>query len=1143
MEFPSYEDSAAFTVTLRFAEAISSSLAALTEAIEVTNGTMSNLQLVGGSASRFTMDITRDSAGPVRIRVKPTRHCGQSHAICTADGKQFLSGLSRWVSTADDARLRALWLTDKNGAGVAVAPKTPPFDPGTSKYEATVDSGRGEVTLHAVPYTSGAEVQVTGPDGSFTASDRWDGGVNAELKVPKSLTGTGWEVTVTSADGHTTRSYLMRVTREVDGLDAEVAEVDLLERPGGHLWRQFDLRLSPAILKSSKNMRDDVFTVTNGTMKKAKRIHKDRRPHPDGGRRVNYSNHWRMSVEPAGADQVTVAMTANRACDQAGALCTDAGVQLANAPTLTLDASTKLTVGFGDDVTAMETAGKLEFEVTLSRASPDWVYVDFATKATGTAEAGSDFVFATRELRFAPGRTTVNAEVAILDVSVGDDGETVEVGLWNAALVDRSNPAEAGKEKWPLDITDDTATWTFQMGTQQTESDPPSVALQDRPASHDGASAFPLRLAFSEDMDISAAAMRDHALTVSGGTVTAAQPVDGSTALWEITITPSASGDVRILVPAARPCAEPGALCTADDRALAVGLALLIPYAPVILPPLTAAFSAVPEAHDGSSRFTVGLAFSEAVKPGIQKVEAALTVTGGTVKKARRVAPPSNEQWTITIKPDGHGAVSVRLPATSDCDATGAICTADGRKLSGGVAVRIAGPPGLSVADAQVQEGPNAKLEFAVTLDRAASGTVTVGYMTANGTATAGEDYTAASGMLTFAAGETAKTVTVAVLDDSHDEGSETLTLVLMNASGAYLAGGEATGTINNSDPMPKAWMVRLGRTVGSQAVDALTQRLDGAASSHITVAGINIIGAPGVAPELEDDDPFALPEWAKTGALEPEARTITGEDLVLRSAFHLSGGAANGEGTAFTAWGRVATGGFEAQVDDVTMDGNVTTGLVGFDAEWERALAGVMLSHSEGEGSYRLDPSQGDDAGTVDSSLTGVYPYARMDLNERVSAWALAGVGSGELTLHREGHQSMRTDLSMRMGALGVKGQVLDGGRDGLSVNVKSDAMWVGMENERTSDMVGTQGDVTRLRLIVEGERAYAVGEGATFTPSAEIGVRHDGADAETGTGVEVGAGLRTPRARSLSKAGYARSLRTRPGATRSGGRAVPSA
>ena len=279
---------------------------------------------------------------------------------------------------------------------------------------------------------------------------------------------------------------------------------------------------------------------------------------------------------------------------------------------------------------------------------------------------------------------------------------------------------------------------------------------------------------------------------------------------------------------------------------------------------------------------------------------------------------------------------------------------------------------------------------------------MTVDYATSDVTARAGEDYTSASGTLTFATGERSKTIEVGVLDDAHDEGEETLTLTLSNPSGAYLADATATGTIENSDHMPKAWMVRFGRTVGSQVVDALNARLDGAGGSHVTVAGINLIGAPGLEPQAEDD-PFGLPEWAKNAEREADARTITAEDIRLRSAFHLSSGGdgTHGGGPAFTAWGRVATGGFEAEEDDVTMDGDVTTGLVGFDAEWERALAGVMLSQSSGDGSYRLDPAKGDDAGTVESSLTGVYPYARVDLNA-------TGFGLGA-----RGHRVRRADAA----------------------------------------------------------------------------------------------------------------------------------
>ena len=110
--------------------------------------------------------------------------------------------------------------------------------------------------------------------------------------------------------------------------------------------------------------------------------------------------------------------------------------------------------------------------------------------------------------------------------------------------------------------------------------------------------------------------------------------------------------------------------------------------------------------------------------------------------------------------------------------------------------------PSLSVSDATRVEGNSgtAKLNFTVSLSNAATGPVTVQYGTANGTASAGSDYTAKSGTLTFAAGETSKTVSVAVSGDTAVEANETLTLNLSGASGATIADGSATGTITNDD-------------------------------------------------------------------------------------------------------------------------------------------------------------------------------------------------------------------------------------------------------------------------------------------------------------------------------------------------------
>ena len=129
---------------------------------------------------------------------------------------------------------------------------------------------------------------------------------------------------------------------------------------------------------------------------------------------------------------------------------------------------------------------------------------------------------------------------------------------------------------------------------------------------------------------------------------------------------------------------------------------------------------------------------------------------------------------------------------------------------------------GLSVAEAEVRDGPSAVRRFPVTLKPASTRTVTVRYATSDGTAEAGSDYTAVNDTLTFAPGETKKTVSV--LDDSHDEGMETLTLT--QASGAAIASASATGRIVNTDAMPQAWLARIGRKVAEQVIEAVRGRL-----------------------------------------------------------------------------------------------------------------------------------------------------------------------------------------------------------------------------------------------------------------------------------------------------------------------------
>ncbi len=111
----------------------------------------------------------------------------------------------------------------------------------------------------------------------------------------------------------------------------------------------------------------------------------------------------------------------------------------------------------------------------------------------------------------------------------------------------------------------------------------------------------------------------------------------------------------------------------------------------------------------------------------------------------------------------------------------------------------------LSVADTAVTEGTGGAVQatFTVTLAPAATLNVTVAFSTANGTATAPADYTAASGVVTFPAGTTTRTVNVSVAGDALDEDDETFLLNLSGASGAAIADGQAVGTITDNDPPP----------------------------------------------------------------------------------------------------------------------------------------------------------------------------------------------------------------------------------------------------------------------------------------------------------------------------------------------------
>ena len=230
---------------------------------------------------------------------------------------------------------------------------------------------------------------------------------------------------------------------------------------------------------------------------------------------------------------------------------------------------------------------------------------------------------------------------------------------------------------------------------QEAAESPLTAAIHDAPESHDGQAALKFELRFSEDPkeDFSYKTLRDHAFTVTRGTVAGARRLDGDSDTpnirWEISVSPDSNADVTVELPVTTDCEAQGAICTDDGTMLSSPLKFTVKG-----PPLTASFESVPTSHNGSGEFRFRIAFSEEFSLSYKTLrdDHVFTVEGGKVTGARRLVKGSNIGWEIVVKPDSNGDVTITLPATTDCEAQGAICTEDGRMLSNRLELTVSGP-------------------------------------------------------------------------------------------------------------------------------------------------------------------------------------------------------------------------------------------------------------------------------------------------------------------------------------------------------------------------------------------------------------------------------------------------------------------
>ena len=267
--------------------------------------------------------------------------------------------------------------------------------------------------------------------------------------------------------------------------------------------------------------------------------------------------------------------------------------------------------------------------------------------------------------------------------------------------------------------------------------------------------------------------------------------------------------------------------------------------------------------------------------------------------------------------------------------------------------------------------------------------------------------------------------------------------------------------------PATALWLARFGRSVAEQALDGIAGRAAAPRQPGLagTLAG-QVPAPPGQVPQGED-----------------RQLSMTAEEALLGTRAALT----SAEG-GLAVWLRAALAGWDGQEGSHILDGETTSIMLGADHSSGDWLIGMALLAGKGRGAITEDG----ETTRVDASLVAAIPYGSYDISERLRLWAAIGHGGGEITT---GEEKARP-LSWSMAAAGMRSQLSP------SLHLTSDALW-------TRTAAGDAATTSRLRAGIEGGWSLPLEGGARLEPRLGLGLRHDGGDAETGLGLELGAGI----------------------------------
>ena len=394
-----------------------------------------------------------------------------------------------------------------------------------------------------------------------------------------------------------------------------------------------------------------------------------------------------------------------------------------------------------------------------------------------------------------------------------------------------------------------------------------------------------------------------------------------------------------------------------------------------------------------------------------------------------------------------------------------------GRSVGEGVILDDDGVPLLRIEDVAVSEEEEV-VRFTLRLSEPSARTVTVRYRTEDGSAQAGMDYVAAAGMVQFKPGRTEAVLEVELMQDGMDWREETFTVHLEAPEHSRLEKAVATATVRDETSVAAgvmaAYASRFVRTSAIHVVEALESRMRSGVGGSDCSAG------------LRREESLL---WHPQSSWNPSLGQ-------LLSGCRVSAHAETPRGV-FSAWGRASYTQFHGRTDDaLTLRGQVSSGLAGADYRWHQGwMAGVLLAHSYGEGTFEVHQEAGD----IRAGLTGVYPYLAYHRPAQ-TYWLTGGFGRGTSEV-----LTLEGDLTSRFGATGLQGDLWSGRR--LRLKYLGDLLFANAKITEHDISVRTH----RVRAGMEGSLRV----GGTLRPYGEVYVRRDGGSAETGTGLEVGGGV----------------------------------